>query len=348
MEFGSTFRNSMSDSITKLDEKELLRMVVASAQVIVTCVYELRRRQFDMSNNDNYFMACSLVRQFYPHITHQTLLCYVGNLRDWLEMAEEDLPPVFCITSRRRTSLRKLNELKCTSVKLTVDSNKVHGIGSNSSDSCGGIVVTKAAAVKSKKVTMSSFVSHSLTFFQRTAASSPSPRSSPVPSKKPSPPVSEREELPYPKDTRDTRGPSPGASSYQDFVDVFCQAMWNCPESISVIVEALGVQFRMHQKKYGRQIVPDRQLSELMESIAKLDSVYTCAIDCEFKQKINADGWYSVSSIFSKHEALLVAIMSLAAENWTPIRNRHGWTNAKELKQNRCMSFTIALVILLC
>ena len=182
-----------------------------------------------------------------------------------------------------------------------------------------------------------------MTFFQRTAAPSPCPRSSSVPSKNPSQPVSEREELPYPKDSRDTRGPSPGASSYQDFVYVFCQEMWNCPDSISVIVEALGVQFRMHQKKYGRQIVPDRQLSELMASIAKLDAVYTCTIDSEFKGKINSDGWYSVSPIFSKHEALLVAIMSLAAENWSPIRNRHGWTNLKELKQNRCMSFTIAL-----
>jgi hypothetical protein len=78
-----------------------------------------------------------------------------------------------------------------------------------------------------------------------------------------------------------------------------------------------------------------------MASIAKLDAVYTCTIDCEFKGKINSDGWYSVSPIFSKHEALLVAIMSLAAENWSPIRNRHGWTNPKELKQNKCMSFTI-------
>ena len=161
MEDGLTCRNSMSDSFIKLDEKELLKMVVASVQVIEACVYELRRRQFDMKNNDNYFMACSLVRQFYPHITHQTLLCYVGNLRDWLEMAEEDLPPVFCITSRRRTSLRKLNELKCASVKSTVDSNKVHGVGSNSSsDSCGVKVVTKAAAVIPKKVTLLVFVSH--------------------------------------------------------------------------------------------------------------------------------------------------------------------------------------------
>ncbi len=45
----------------------------------------------------------------------------------------------------------------------------------------------------------------------------------------------QRDELPYPKDSRDTRGPEPGASSYQDFVDVFCQAMWNCPNKISVI-----------------------------------------------------------------------------------------------------------------
>jgi hypothetical protein len=52
--------------------------------------------------------------------------------------------------------------------------------------------------------------------------------------------------------------------------------MWTCPDNISFTVEALGVQFRMHLKKYGRQIVPDRQLSEMMESIDQLDAVYDC------------------------------------------------------------------------
>ncbi len=95
----------------------------------------------------------------------------------------------------------------------------------------------------------------------------------------------------------------------------------------------------MHQKKYGRQIVPDRQLSELMASVAQLDDVYTCSIDHDFVKKINSDGWISVSSIFSKHEALLIAIMSLAAENFSPIRNRHGWSNLQESKQNRCVIY---------
>lgn len=159
----------MSDSFdpTLPDDKELLKMVVASAHVIAACVHELRRRQFDMNNNDNYFMACALVKKFYPLISHKTLLCYVGNLRDWLEMAEEKLPSVFCITYRRRTSARKLNELKCDSIDATVDSKNVHGGGSNSSSGCGG---GKAAVAKAKQVTFPFFVSHSLTFFRKSAA----------------------------------------------------------------------------------------------------------------------------------------------------------------------------------
>ena len=113
--------------------------------------------------------------------------------------------------------------------------------------------------------------------------------------------------------------------------------MWSCANSIPVIEEALGIQFRHHQKKNGRVIVPDSQLSELLESIKLLPDQYDGSIDLEFVAKINSDGWRKVSSIFSKQEALLVAIMSLAAENFAPIRNRHGWSNPKESKQNRCV-----------
>jgi hypothetical protein len=113
--------------------------------------------------------------------------------------------------------------------------------------------------------------------------------------------------------------------------------MWSCANSIPVIEEALGIQFRHHQKKYGRVIVPDSQLAELLESIQLLPDKYDGSIDLEFVTKINSDGWRTVSSIFSKQEALLVAIMSLAAENFAPIRNRHKWSNPKEARQNRCV-----------
>jgi hypothetical protein len=92
--------------------------------------------------------------------------------------------------------------------------------------------------------------------------------------------------------------------------------MWSCANSIPVIEEALGIQFRHHHKKYGRVIVPDSQLTELLESIKLLPDKYDGSIDLEFENKINSDGWRVVSSLFSKQEALLVAIMSLSAENW--------------------------------
>ena len=112
--------------------------------------------------------------------------------------------------------------------------------------------------------------------------------------------------------------------------------MWTCP-CIPSVEEALQVQFNMHQKKYGRSIVPDQQLSDFRKSIEQLDDTHDGRVCDDFSNKINADGWKTVTKIFSKHEAMLVAIMSLAAQNFAPIRNRHNWSNRQESKQNRCV-----------
>jgi hypothetical protein len=146
----------MSDSFDpKLsDNKELLGMVVASVHVMSACVHELRRRKFDMSVNDNWFMACDMVKTFYTSISRPTLLGYVGNLRAWLEMAEDQLPAVFNITYRRRSARKPDAELNPDSVDATLDSKTVHGGGSHSRGGSGG---GKAAVATPKKVTFPFF-----------------------------------------------------------------------------------------------------------------------------------------------------------------------------------------------
>ena len=66
--------------------------------------------------------------------------------------------------------------------------------------------------------------------------------------------------------------------------------MWTCP-CIPSVEEALQVQFNMHQKKYGRSIVPDQQLSDFWQSIEQLDDTHDGRVCDDFSNNINADGW---------------------------------------------------------
>jgi hypothetical protein len=51
---------------------------------------------------------------------------------------------------------------------------------------------------------------------------------------------------------------------YQDFEDKFCQIMWDNPCEAE-IVASLKILFAEHQAKYGKVIVPDDQLVQLLE-----------------------------------------------------------------------------------
>jgi hypothetical protein len=53
---------------------------------------------------------------------------------------------------------------------------------------------------------------------------------------------------------------------------------------------------------------------------------------------INDAGWHKIETIVSKNELLLIAMMSLAVTNFSVVKNRHGWSNKQETKQNWCVS----------
>ena len=125
------------------------------------------------------------------------------------------------------------------------------------------------------------------------------------------------------------------ALSYQDFVDIFCQTMWDDPR-IDVIEANLKVLFRGHQAKYGKKIVPDIQLEKLLERANSLPTHWDKSDETKpFVKKINSLGWYKIENVVVKHELMIVAMMSLSVCNFSTIKNRHGWSVAAEKKQNR-------------
>jgi hypothetical protein len=92
-----------------LDTKELLKLLMHSAEVVKACILELRRRQFniDEGTGENYWLACRLVQELRPCVKQATVRSYVNNLRKYLDMKEHELPPTFSITSIRRSSERQ-------------------------------------------------------------------------------------------------------------------------------------------------------------------------------------------------------------------------------------------------
>jgi hypothetical protein len=125
------------------------------------------------------------------------------------------------------------------------------------------------------------------------------------------------------------------AASYQDFVDKFCQTMWDKPRE-EEIVASLKILFAGHQAKYGKAIVPDNQLVQLLHRARSLPAHWDQRDETDsFKKAINGPGWYTINNVVNRNELLIVAIMSLAVYNFSTIRNRHGWSVEKEKKQNR-------------
>jgi hypothetical protein len=131
-------------------------------------------------------------------------------------------------------------------------------------------------------------------------------------------------------------------ASYEDFVDNFSQSMWKNPDKAS-IESALRIVFLNHQTKYGKIIIPDEKLSKFLQKAESLPVQWNDSDEREpFVNDINDDGWYKIENIVSKHELLLIGMMSLAATNFSVIRNRHGMTNKQETMQNRCVSNSLS------
>ena len=133
--------------------------------------------------------------------------------------------------------------------------------------------------------------------------------------------------------------------THQDFVDIFCQTMWNEP-LIDAIEANLKVMFRGHQAKYGKKIVPDIQLEKLIERANSLPTDWDRSDESKpFVENINSLGWYKIENVVVKHELMIVAMMSLSVFNFSTIKNRHNWSAAKEQRQNRCVFLFDELII---
>ncbi len=148
-----------------------------------------------------------------------------------------------------------------------------------------------------------------------------------------------RSETPYPamSQAEKTEMAFGSAATFQDFVDMFCKTMWTNPNGHEIEV-ALKVLFRGHQAKYSKQIVPDSQLERLLCRAESLPPDWDKSDESErFVESINGPGWYSIQKVVNKNELLILAMMSLAVHNFSTIKNRHGWSVAKEKKQNRCV-----------
>jgi len=103
------------------DDDIVLKTLFASARLVTACILELRKRSFDIDAGDNYGRALRFVKEVHDNIEESTAMNYVCILRKYLQMNEEELPPIMSLTYLRRRSARqsiKANE-------SAVESNKV-------------------------------------------------------------------------------------------------------------------------------------------------------------------------------------------------------------------------------
>lgn len=116
----------MSDSFDPMSckDEELLDKLLVASNTVAACVLELRRRNFDLSKQENFSMAFRLVKALHNQCTDKKLTEYVGNLNHLLKMPEADLPATFSLTYRRRSS-RNCTASKRNSVAAALDTNEV-------------------------------------------------------------------------------------------------------------------------------------------------------------------------------------------------------------------------------
>ena len=135
------------------------------------------------------------------------------------------------------------------------------------------------------------------------------------------------------------------AACFDDMVSVFCKTMWHDP-NIQAIEDALKVAFKQRQSRYGKIIIPDNLLKDLLETAKALPKKWDDRKDESFEHRINSAGWHLVKNLMVEHEMLIIALMSISSFNWSTIKNRHGWHDFKEENQNRCARQPIYLFCL--
>jgi hypothetical protein len=125
------------------------------------------------------------------------------------------------------------------------------------------------------------------------------------------------------------------AACYQDLVDIFCKDMWIRPDK-QTIEYALKVAFKNRQSRYGKTIVPDRSLTDLLAKAKALPKDWDSSVDESFVRIINSKGWRLIENLMVEHEVLIIAMMSISCFNWCTIKNRHTWDGFRDRNQNRC------------
>jgi hypothetical protein len=112
------------------------------------------------------------------------------------------------------------------------------------------------------------------------------------------------------------------AACFDDLVSIFCQTMWHDP-NMHAIQDALKVAFKQRQTRYGKFIIPDYLLKDLLETAKALPKKWHDSKDESFEHHINSVGWHLVKNLMVEHEMIIIALMSISSFNWSTIKNRH-------------------------
>lgn len=111
----------------------------------------------------------------------------------------------------------------------------------------------------------------------------------------------------------------------------YCKAMWVNPnrkdiedvlkgyfkvQKLLVNIYFIYALLQVHQAKYGKRMVPDSQLSKLLSQVCKLPEVFEESEDLDFVQNVHSKGLHIATNILTRHEALIVALLSLYARNF--------------------------------
>ena len=95
------------------------------------------------------------------------------------------------------------------------------------------------------------------------------------------------------------------------FSELFAHA--NEPQFAGTIVSLLKLDFFKHQAQYGAEISPNLMLEQLLADCDALPARFSNTKCADYVQKFNRNGIYLLNGMFSKHEAMIVATMSLSS-----------------------------------
>ena len=123
------------------------------------------------------------------------------------------------------------------------------------------------------------------------------------------------------------------------FSDIFKLA--NVKALEQTIVNMLKLEFFKHQAQYGAEVVPNKMLQDALETCGALPPAHSVKTCSGFAKTFNKEGLFLVTDIFSKHEMMVVATMSLSSTlKWFSISQRHHWgRDSLDSDQNRAMAW---------